>query len=390
MVEKEIALGLFTKSQRYARDGLKLDFARKTIELLRELAILHFDLMPHIWHVSGVYLSHISQFRYLHGVLGSEALQSVLFIVIKKTATGIIDVPLDYVSTFVLEEKWEFNRMTKRKFFRNLAISIVISDIIFALAVFVFVRIVNFFGANFLMYTIFAAVVGLLVFQTILPNVILPLFHKFTPLEDGDLKTAIENLAKRIGFPSSKIYVVDGSSSSTHSNAFFVGLPWSKQIGLFDTLIDKNSTGEIIAVLAHELGHWKMGHILQMNLQTMVVLAINFALFSAFLEDSSLAQAFGFAKPSPAINFIIFSYLTWPIDTISSISSNLVVRRNEYQADKFAKDQGYKDEIASGLIRIYSDNLDQLHTDWLYSICNSSHPNLVERLVAIGYKPKEM
>lgn len=389
VVEKEVASGLFIKSQRYARDKLKLDLARKIITFLEELAILHFGLMPQIWHVSGVYLSLISEIRYLHGISGSEALQSVLFIVIKKTISRIIEIPLDYAHTFVLEERWEFNRMTRSKFYRDLALSLVISDLIYALAVFVFVKIVDFFGANFLIYTIFAAVAGFLLFQTILPNVILPLFHKFTPLEDGKLKTAIEELAKRNGFPTSNIFVIDGSTTSTHANAFFLGLPWNKQIALYDTLIHKFTTSEIIAVLAHELGHWKLGHVFQMNIHLQVILALNFALFSAFFESSSLAGAFGFAKPSPAINFILFTYLTWPLDTCTSISRNLLVRRNEYQADNYAKDQGYKDEIASGLIRLNSDSLDALYTDWLYSICNSSHPTLVERLVAIGYEPQK-
>lgn len=389
VVEKEVALGLFIKSQRYARDKLKFNLAQKFVTLLEELAILHFDLMPQIWQLSGSYLSSISEIRFLHGISDSIALQSVLFIVIKKTISKIIEIPLDYIHTFVLEEKWEFNRMTKSKFYKDLALSLVISGLIYALAVFVFVKIVEFFGASFLIYTIFAAVVGFLLFQTIIPNVILPLFHKLTPLEEGELKTAIEALAKRNGFSTSSLLVIDGSTTSTHANAFFLGLPWNKQIVLYDTLIQKFTTSEIIAVLAHELGHWKLGHILQVNVHIQVILAINFALFSAFFENYSLAEAFGFAKPSPAINFILFTYLTWPLDTFTSISRNLLVRRNEYQADNYAKEQGYKEEIASGLIRLNSDSLDELHSDWLYSICNSSHPNLVERLVAIGYEPEE-
>lgn len=389
VVRKEVASELFIKSQRYARDKLKLDLARSVITLLEELAILHFDLMPQIWDVSGVFLSLISKVGYLHGLSGSEALQSVLFIVIKKTISKILEIPIDYVHTFVLEEKWEFNRMTKSKFYRDLVLSLVISDLIYALAVFVFVKIVRFFGASFLIYTIVTVVIGFLLFQTIIPIVILPLFHKLTPLEEGELKTAIEDLAKRNGFPTSRLLVIDGSTTSTHANAFFLGLPWNKQIVLYDTLIQKFPTSEIIAVLAHELGHWKLGHVLQVNIHIWLILAINFAFFSAFFDNSSLVKAFGFANPSPAINFVLFTYLTWPLDTFNSISRNFMVRRNEFQADNYAKEQGYKDEIASGLIRLNSESLDALYTDWLYSICNSSHPSLVERLVAIGYQPKQ-
>lgn len=389
VVKKEITQEQFVKSQNYTRDHLKFSLIRDTSELVKDLAILHFNLLPQIWGLAGKVGSYLGGFKLFSGIFGGVTLQSVLFFAIKKTLELIYVIPRSYYFDFFIEEKWGFNKQTRTKFFRDNLLQIVVVQAFHAAATFIFVKIVDFFGGDFAKYASVAFLVGLLFIQTVVPTIILPLFHKFTPLRDGELRTKIEELAKKNGFPVKKLLEVDGSTTSSHSNAFFTGLPWNKQIVLFDTLIEQHTTEEIVAVLAHELGHWKLGHIWQITALIAALVSGNFLLFTAAFESTPLAVSFGFTGASPIVNLVLFSYLSWPVEFSFQIFHNIVTRKNEYQADNYALKQGYKDELASCLIRMNQKNLSSLDTDWLNSLCTISHPNLVERLQAIGYDPQE-
>lgn len=389
VVQKEITQEQFVKSQKYTRDRLKYSLIRDTSELVKELVILHYNLLPQIWGLAAKIGSYLGGFKLFSGIFGGVTLRSVLFFALKNTLEQIYVIPRTYYFDFFIEEKWGFNKQTRTKFFRDELLQIVVVQAFHAAATFIFVKIVDFFGGDFAKYASVAFLVGLLFIQTVVPTVVLPLFHKFTPLREGELRTKIEELAKKNGFPVKKLLEVDGSTSTSHSNAFFTGLPWNKQIVLFDTLIEQHTTEEIVAVLAHELGHWKLGHIWQITALIVALVSGNLVLFAAAFESTPLAVSFGFAGPSPIVNLVLFSYLSWPVDNTFQILSNIVTRKNEYQADNYALKQGYKDELASGLISLNKENLSFLDTDWLNSLCTISHPNLVERLQVIGYDPKE-
>jgi len=196
----------------------------------------------------------------------------------------------------------------------------------------------------------------------------------------------VENLAKRLKFPLSELHVIDGSKRSAHSNAYFFGMPWKKHIVIYDTLIEKSETKEVVAVLAHELGHWSLGHTTKLFGISQAHFFYIFALFSVFINNKSLYQSFGFYKEFPIIiGFILFSDALAPMDTVIKLLMNILSRRYEFQADGFAKGLGYKTELARSLIKLQIQNLSTMDADWMYASYHFSHPILSERLGALGW-----
>ncbi|KAH3898841.1 M48 family metallopeptidase SCDLUD_005179 [Saccharomycodes ludwigii] len=258
------------------------------------------------------------------------------------------------------------------------------------------------FTDNFIYYIMgFIAILQVLMILLV-PTVILPLFNKFTPLEDGELKTKIEDLARKLKFPLDKIFVVDGSKRSSHSNAYFTGLPFFKQrIVIFDTLIEQSSVDEVVAVLGHEIGHWKKNHIIQLLLVGQFHISVIFPLFSAVYQNKSLYKSFGFNIESATgqksvgkkvflnnkfpylIGFSIFGELLKPMDCLVQFIMNLFIRHNEYEADAFATKLGYGKELSQALITLQVANLSSMHVDPLYPSYHYNHPTLIERLDAI-------
>lgn len=268
-----------------------------------------------------------------------------------------------------------------------------------------FLKIIQKTGDKFFYYLWLFALGVQLFAITIYPIVIVPLFNKLTPLEPGPLKEAVEALAQRLNFPLSELQVIDGSKRSAHSNAYFTGLPWKKKIVIYDTLIEKSNTKEIEAVLAHELGHWKMGHTTKLLLISQVHLFYMFALFSVFINNRSLYDAFGFTRERPImIGFILFNEVLAPTDSVIKLLMNIMTRKMEFEAgrinhcclgikgyanelhiDNFSLKLGYASELASSLIKLQIQNLSSMDADWMYSSFHYSHPILTERLKAVGW-----
>lgn len=269
-----------------------------------------------------------------------------------------------------------------------------------------FLAIVQQTGNQFFYY-LWLFAIGVQMFAiTIYPIFILPLFNKLSPLEPGNLKTGVEALAKRLNFPLKELYVIDGSKRSAHSNAYFYGLPWKKHIVIYDTLIEKSETEEVVAVLAHELGHWSLGHTTKLFGIAQFHMFYIFALFSVFINNRSLYQSFGFHTEFPIIiGFILFSDALAPMDTIVKLLMNILSRTFEFQAgtfpfpnsnryllilpDEFAVKLGYSTELAKSLIKLQIQNLSTMDADWMYSSYHFSHPILPERLGALGWIASE-
>lgn len=222
---------------------------------------------------------------------------------------------------------------------------------------------------------------------TVYPTFIQPLFNKLTPMEEGELRTQIEELAARIHFPLKKLYIIDGSKRSGHSNAYFYGFGKNKHIVLYDTLIDHSDNDEICAVLAHELGHWKMGHTLKLLAVNQVYLLSIFWLFSFFINNRQLYQDFGFNTMPTLIGFLLFQFIYSPIESVIGFLQHVYQRKNEYEADAYALKLGYASTLRSALIKLSVKNLGGFNVDPWYSAWNHSHPSLVERLKALGVKP---
>jgi len=229
-----------------------------------------------------------------------------------------------------------------------------------------------------------------LVAVTIYPILIVPLFNKLTPLEKGPIKEAVEELASRLNFPLTELQVMDGSVRSSHSNAYFTGLPWKKKIVIYDTLIEQQSKEQIVAVLAHELGHWSLGHTTKLIAMNSGHLFFMFSLFSAFVHNRQMFWEFGFRQEMPVIiGFFLFSEILTPSECVVQFLQNLVTRSFEYQADNFALNLGYKKELATALIKLQIKNLSSMDADYIYSSYHHSHPILPERLRALGWEGSE-
>lgn len=383
-LKAEISQENFDKSQDYSRAKQRFSWVYSSFSLVQELVEIKYNFMAKYWNLSSIILNSISPF--LPGFAGGVITKSLIFVLSSTIIKTIIDLPFDYYSHFVLEEKYGFNKMSVKLWISDVFKEILVASAIGGPVIGALLKIIEVYGDKFIYYATGLLLFFTLLLQTIYPTVIAPLFNKFTTLEDGELKTAIEDLAKKQNFPLTKLYKVDGSKRSSHSNAYFVGLPWSKQIVLFDTLIDHSSTEEVVAVLAHEIGHWQLYHLPKMMLYSQASLFFTLSLFNGFINNKSLYNAFGFYKEYPIIiGFSLFAYLFQPISALTSFSTNLLSRKHEYEADAYAKKCGYEKELASSLIKLSEENLSYVDAYWLYSAYHRSHPLLSERLDALGF-----
>lgn len=372
----------FDKSQAYGRAKSKFGFVKGLIGQLENAAIIQYDVLPKLWGLAGVFLS-----RYGPSGFTGEISQSIVFFIAFNLMTTVLSTPTSYYSTFVIEEKFGFNKQTKSLFFTDIIKGQFLTAVLGAPILAGFLKIIKSFGGDFFYYLWVFGIVVQAFMITIYPIFILPMFNKLSPLEDGKLKTEVEALATRLNFPLKHLYTIDGSKRSAHSNAYFYGLPWAKHIVIYDTLIEKSSTEEVVAVLAHELGHWGLSHTTKLFGIAQFHMFYIFSLFSVFINNRSLYRAFGFRTMQPIIvGFIIFGDILTPMDTVVKLLMNVLSRKFEYQADEFAVKLGYSAELAKSLIKLQVQNLATMDADWLYSSYHYTHPILPERLTALGWK----
>jgi STE24 endopeptidase len=255
VLEQEVSQEVFDKSQAYGRAKAWFSGASSLYGLVQTITIYHFDVFPKLWSLAGSFLLRFAPARFT-----GEISQSIVFVLGFCLLQQILSLPVSIYGTFVLEEKFGFNKQTPKLFVTDLIKTDLLVGVLLPPVLAGFLGIVKKTGDRFF-YFLWLFFAGLQVFMiTIYPIVILPLFNKLSPLEEGKLKTDVEELAKKLKFPLHELYVIDGSKRSAHSNAYFFGLPWKKHIVIYDTLIDHTETEEVVAVLGHELGHWSLGH----------------------------------------------------------------------------------------------------------------------------------
>lgn len=342
----------------------------------------------------------------------NEIQVSCVFMIVLNGINLVKELPFKMYSTFVLEERHGFNKQTALFFVKDQLKGIVIGQIISIPISCAVIYIVQSGGDYFFLWLwAFTGIVCLLL-MTIYPVFIAPLFDKYSPLDEGPLRTSIENLSSKLKFPLAQLYVVEGSKRSAHSNAYFYGLWGSKRIVLFDTLlINKGKTNdeeikeikpedagkgcedsEVLAVLAHELGHWKLGHVTKNIVFMQVHLLLMFAAFAYLFKYDPLYQAVGFPigdRPILVGLLFIVSYVLGPYNAVISFVMTIVSRTFEYQADEFAQKLGYSKELSKALIKLNIDNLGFPVYDWLYSSWNHSHPTLLQRMARLDDEKKE-
>jgi STE24 endopeptidase len=255
VLEQEVTQDVFDKSQAYGRAKAKFNLVNDLWGQVQNIGFIYFDVLPKLWDFAGSLLV-----RFAPTYFTGEISQSIVFILSFMVIHQLLSLPGSIYHTFVLEEKFGFNKQTVQIFITDMLKQQMVACVLAPPILAGFLSIVKKTGNQFFYYLwMFGA--ALQVFMiTIYPITILPLFNKLSPLEDGALKTGVENLAAKLKFPLHELYVIDGSKRSAHSNAYFFGLPWKKHIVIYDTLIEKSETEEVVAVLAHELGHWSLGH----------------------------------------------------------------------------------------------------------------------------------
>ncbi|KAI9290052.1 peptidase family M48-domain-containing protein [Umbelopsis sp. AD052] len=372
----------FAKAQAYGADKSRFDFIATAYGQVQTVAMIVYDGLPLLWDYSG-------SLMYKFGGLGPEyeITQSLVFFCVYAVISTVLSLPVSLYSTFVVEERHGFNKQSLSLFVTDLLKGHAIGAVIGLPLVAAFLWIIQSAGKNFFFYVWIFMVVFQMIMITLYPTVIQPLFNKLTPLEDGELKSDIEALASRIDFPLKKLFVIDGSKRSSHSNAYFFGFGKNKRIVLFDTLLEHSTIEEVCAVLAHELGHWSMNHTLKILIVTQLHLLALFWLFSLFISNTALYQSFGFSTKPILIGFILFQYIYAPVENVINFLMHVYSRKNEYEADAFALKLGYAESLRSSLIKLNVKNLGNFNPDPLYSAWNKSHPSLVERLAALGVKP---
>ncbi|VEU24263.1 DEKNAAC105495 [Brettanomyces naardenensis] len=380
------------KSTNYSISKLKFSLVSSFYSLAQNVLAYKYDLLPKLWGVAGNFMAKLVGHHILPVAMSGVITHSLFFSGIITLLSTVLGLPLGYYNTFVLEEKYGFNKSTPKLWISDLVKGLLVGVVVGGPILAGFLKIIDYFGDQFMYYlSIFMGVVQIFLI-IIYPKFIQPLFNKLTPLEDGELKSSIEKLASQNKFPLDKLYVIDGSKRSSHSNAYFMGLPWgSKQIVLFDTLIEQCSVRQVVGVLGHEIGHWALSH-------TTKLLAINqfhmfwiFTFFAAFVKNNSLYQSFGFTSEQPIIvGFMLFSDILGPVDSILEFAMSLLSRTYEYQADEYSTKLGYGDDLKESLISLNKENLGSLVVDWLYSAYTYDHPHLVERLKNIDRLEEEL
>ncbi|BDA43105.1 CAAX prenyl protease 1 homolog [Coccomyxa sp. Obi] len=378
----------YRKTQDYQLDKWYFNFFSGVFNHVLELTMLSVFYLPWLWGKSESVTQYLaSKISWLDS---SEIPVTIVFFLLDGAKDTLISLPFSLYHTFVLEQTHGFNKQTLGLFVLDFIKSTLLGLLLGPPIVAGFTWILQRTSAYMPLY-LWAFFFGLQIFfMTIYPVFIAPLFNKFSPLEEGTLRTAIEELAGSLKFPLTKLFVVDGSTRSAHSNAYMYGFFKNKRIVLYDTLIDQCKEDQVVAVLAHELGHWKLGHTLKNLVLTQMQMLCTFALFSLVRTSKGLFTSFGFVNQQPAfIAYTLFSIISAPVNEVVGLLTNILSRRFEFQADAFAVSLGKGEELKEALKILDAKNRSAVNVDAWYSAYHHSHPPLVERLTAVDAATKK-
>lgn len=310
-------------------------------------------------------------------------LQTLAFFGVIGFGSGILGLPFSIYNTFVIEEKYGFNKTTPALFVADLFKGMLLGTILGGLILSAIVWFYQWQPVNFWLYAwimLSAISIFMSMFYT---SIIVPLFNKLTPLEDGELKTKIEALSLKTGYPLKHVYVLDASKRSTKANAYFSGFGPKKTIVLFDTLLQQMTDDEVVAVLAHEIGHYKKKHVLQSIFISVATSGIMLYLLSLCVGLPAFHEALGSKQAAFHLGLIAFSVLYTPISTFIGIAMNYLSRKNEFEADAFAKTYSDAKSLVSGLEKLHTEQLGNINPHPAYVFVHYSHPPLLQRVRAL-------
>ncbi|MDA3952580.1 MAG: M48 family metallopeptidase [Bacteroidales bacterium] len=361
----------YKKSQDYDKVNHKFSILTSSFNLLLILVFLYFSGFAIIDNLARSFSANI-------------ILISLIFFGIIMLASDILNTPFNIYDTFVIEEKFGFNKTTVKTFIldkvKGWFIAAIIGGGLLALIIWFY----NTVGEYFWIYAWIVVSTFMLFMTMFYTSLIVPLFNKLKPLEDGDLKDEITSFCNGVGFKLDNVFVIDGSKRSTKANAYFSGLGKRKKIVLFDTLIEKLSKEEIVAVLAHEIGHYKKKHTLISVFSSIIQTGLTLFILSLFVGNPELSKALGSDIPSFHLGLITFGFLYSPISTIIGLFMNVISRKNEYVADQYAAENYKGVHLQNALKTLSVTNLSNLTPHPVFVFFNYSHPTLLQRLKFIG------
>ena len=361
----------YAKSQAYTRESERFSILSGTVRLAVFIGF---------WLCGGfAAVDHL-----VRGWTDSPVWQGLWGMAVLYAASSVLSLPFSWYDTFRIETKYGFNKTTPATFIMDAVKGVILAAAIglplMALLIWLFST-----YSNAWLWAWIATTVLMLALQYIAPRWLMPLFNKFTPLPDGSLKDAINALSAKCAFPLAGLFVIDGSKRSTKANAFFAGFGKHKRIALYDTLIEKHPEPELIAVLAHEIGHFKCRHIIQRMIVAVAQLALTFLLLGFFMNNIRLHEAFGITQPSVWLSFVFFMFLFEPVQSLLGIAANLWSRKHEYEADAYAaRITGSPQPLMAGLKRLARDTLANLTPHPLHVFLHYSHPPMSQRLAALA------
>ncbi len=320
----------------------------------------------------------------LRQVTGHEIFLPLLYFFVLYFVSDILTLPIQLYRVFVIENRFGFNTMTPRLFvtdkIKGYLLTIVLGGILGGILIWLIVNI----GPDFWIYFLAISILFIILIQLFYSTIILPLFNKLTPLEDGELKSAISDYSKKVDFSLTNIFVIDGSKRSKKANAFFMGFGKKKKVVLYDTLIQNHSQDELVAVLAHEIGHYKKKHIIGGMITSVISVALTLFILSLIVYNETLSLALGGEQLAIHLNLLAFGILYSPISKITGILVNMLSRKNEFAADHYAKSTYSGEALKTALKKLSVDNLSNLYPHPAYVFVHYSHPPLLERLKALG------
>ena len=360
----------YEKSQHYHKTLTTFSFYTSTSSFVLSLLMLVFGGFGFIDTLLRAYFDH--------EIVLALAYFGVLFI-----ASDVLNTPFQLYSTFVIEERYGFNKTTFKTFWMDKLKGYLLSAVIGGLLIGTLLYLILEIGDGFWLYSWGVAAVFILFVNMFYTSWILPLFNKLTPLEDGDLKSAIQAYSKKVSFPLDNIFVIDGSKRSKKANAFFSGIGKKKKIVLYDTLIENHTNEELVAVLAHEVGHFKKKHIVQGFVISLLQIGVMLFIMSKMILNENLSLALGADQIGVHLNLIAFGILYSPISKVLGILGNSISRKNEYEADEYASTTYAGSPLKEALKKLSVDSLSNLYPHPTYVFFNYSHPPLLKRLAAI-------
>ncbi len=319
----------------------------------------------------------------LREVISNEIWLSLAFFGIIMLASDLFSSPFALYNTFKIEAKYGFNKMTIGMFFGDKLKGYLIGAVIGGGLLAALISLIEYFGDNWWLYFWGVISILILLINMFYTSWVVPLFNKLTPLADGELKTAIEEYCKSVNFPLTNLFVIDGSKRSTKANAYFSGMGKKKKVVLFDTLIKNHTIEELVAVLAHEIGHYKKNHIKQTFAISIIQMGFTLFLLSLLVGNSLLSEALGANQPGIHLELIVFTILFTPLSKITSLLMNIFSRKNEFEADEYAAVTYEGKYLQDALKKLSSNNLSNLTPHPAYVFFHFSHPPVLTRLQAI-------